>query len=206
MISRHRLFVSLAVAIGIGMVAAACGDDTTATPTPDDAGSSGTDSGTDSSAPPDANGSKDANDKDTGGEAGPVVPDSPEKAQTVTAGQAISGSVPPRLNDVESAHYYKYVPATAFSSVTVNVTTLGPADAKGQMRWTTSTPLGLCDLTSGVNCCQAGEAPHDGPTSCHLTIKEGASVVAGKTYLIVALGGYTMTPFTDYAFTIQENP
>ncbi|MBX3233135.1 MAG: hypothetical protein KIT84_20295 [Labilithrix sp.] len=130
---------------------------------------------------------------DSGADAGSTSPDSPAKAQTITSGQNVAGSLPPGTT---SAHYYKYVPAQAFTSVAVNVTTLTPPFG-GAIRWQTDTTIGLCDITGGLRCC-------DNAGSCNLTIREGTDPVEpGKTYYVIVT---TSGPPLDYAFSITENP
>ena len=209
-----RLFIGVST-VSFAAIAplAACSEDD-----PSSGVGSGSDSGSstgeggntnpDGGGASDASGGNDAgggNDTgaDTGADAG-TNPSDPNKPATITAGQSINGTVPASTPQADSAHFYKYVPAQAFTKVTVDVTALGPSTAFGDLRWQTDTQLGLCDSTGGVRCCDTT----GGPSMCHLTIREGSNpsfqpVVPGKTYYVIVIGG---TGPTSYAFSLTEVP
>ena len=68
------------------------------------------------------------NDLATSPDLSSAFPTNPANAQTVTTGQTITGQVPlvPVTATEDVAHYYKYIPASAYTSVTVNTPTFRP--------------------------------------------------------------------------------
>lgn len=209
MLSRSftRLTVSSFVLVSLAL---ACSDESSDSASTSDSGTStngdsSTNTSTDGSTASDSGTGSDTGTNnadgavalDSGADSGPTYPTNPAAPQTVTTGATYSGTI--AVDPTYAvAHYYKYVPASAFSSVKVNLVSLTPANSLGTVRWQTDTNVGLCDTTGNVKCCTA-----PGAASCNLTIKEGANpVMAGKTYYIIATGGPSYE--TNYSFTITE--